>query len=422
MKTDGIYCDGEGRLDRSAPISRRAALTAGAAGLAWWMTSRAWAQASFQTEEAHDNVLVVIFLRGGADGLNVVIPTGEDEYYRQRPTLAIKRKDGLALDDFYVLHPALKPIQSLFESGELAAVQAVGSQDQTRSHFEAMAAMEKGLADTTEADAGGWLARHILATPGRNTPLRAVALSSTMPDSLMGALSALAVPSMAEHRLRVESEAMKERLKQLYSRGDDVISQAGRDTMQVLEALNRTDPASYRPENGAQYPETPYGQALRETAFLIKGGFGLETACLDMGIWDTHVAQGAVDGWMAGMLGELAQGIQALMKDLGAEGKRTTVLVQTEFGRRIDENSGFGTDHGRASFMFLAGGGVKGGKVYGDWPGMRPEDLEGPGDLRVTTDYRSVLAEILAKRLASPDAAAIFPGFRGGPLGILQAG
>ncbi len=421
MRPDWIFCDGEGGLERSAPVSRRQMLTAGAFGLAAWMSSRAWAQASFQAEPEHDNTLVVIFLRGGADGLNFIVPHGDDDYHRLRPTLRIGAKQAIDLDGFFGFHPALAPLEGLFKEGRLAGVHAVGSQDQTRSHFEAMAAMEKGQESGGESDQGGWLARHILATPGRTAPLRAVALSATMPDSLGGALSALAVPSIAEHRLRFEDPALEDLLARLYAQGEDAVAQAGRDTLQVLESLKKSDPRAYRPSAGAEYPDTDFGRALREAAYLRKGGFGLEIACLDMGLWDTHVAQGGTEGWMAGMMGELAQGIAAFLRDLGPHAEKTTVLVQTEFGRRAAENSGFGTDHGRASVMLLAGGGVKGGRIQADWPGLKTENLEGPGDLRVTADYRQVLAEILRRRLASPEISRVFPGLREAPLGLLSS-
>jgi uncharacterized protein (DUF1501 family) len=395
-------------------------LAAGAVGLAAWLSSRAWAQASFQAEPEHDHTLVVIFLRGGADGLNFIVPHGDDDYHRLRPTLRIGARQAIDLDGFFGLHPSLEPLEGLFKEGRLAGVHAVGSQDQTRSHFEAMAAMEKGQAGGGESDQGGWLARHILATPGRTAPLRAVALSATMPDSLGGALSALAVRSIADHQLRFEDPALEALLAQLYSQGDDAVAQAGRDTLKVLQSLMKSDPRAYRPSPGAEYPDTDFGRSLREAAYLRKGGFGLEVACLDMGLWDTHVAQGGAEGWMAGMMAELAKGIAAFIKDLGHHAEKTTVLVQTEFGRRAAENSGFGTDHGRASIMLLAGGGVKGGKVHADWPGLKSEDLEGPGDLRVTADYRQVLAEVLRRRLASPDIGRIFPGLREEPLGLIS--
>ncbi len=432
MSEKWMYCNGEGGLEgRSKSVSRRALMTAGAAGLAWWMTQRtAWAQATFQTEPTHDNVLVVIFLRGGADGLNIVVPHGEDDYYKARPTLGIAQpgtgrgeNDKVRdLDGFFGLNPAMAGLHQLYQEGEAAFVHAVGSGDQTRSHFEAMSVMERGIERAGGSASGGWLARHLLATPGQNRPMRAVALSSTTPDSLGGALGALTVQSISNYKLEIEDDGIRGLLKDLYAQGSDAVSQAGQDTFRVLDMLQKSDPATYKPEHNAAYPDTGLGRTLREVAYLIKNDFGLEVAALDMGAdlggWDTHIAQGTTSGWLSTLVGDLSQSISAFRKDMGGEMRRVTVVVQTEFGRRVAENSGFGTDHGRGSMMMLVGGGIHGGKVYADWPGLAPDKREGPGDLPVTTDYRDVLAELLQKRLATPDVSKVFPGFRHQPLGI----
>lgn len=426
MKSNWTFCDGDGGLDAPADMGRRAAMTAGAVGLLSLLGVRkAWAQTSFQQEARHDNVLVVIFLRGGMDGLNVVVPYAEDAYYRLRPTINIaapgRANGGLKLDDFFALHPSMPDLHRLYSEGQASFVQAVGSNDQTRSHFEAMAAMEQGVGSPLESAGGGWLGRHIAATPGRVSPLRAVAMSAVMPDSLGGALGALAVESMAQFRLATEDQAALEALEEMYSPGGDAIRDAGRDTLKVLNALRKADPAGYKPDGGAVYPETPFARALREVAFLIKQDLGLEIAALDMGGWDTHVAQGGAQGWQAGLLGEVSGALGAFARDMGGEMRRITVVVQTEFGRRAGENSGFGTDHGRASVMTLMGAGVAGGEVFGRWPGLDRDDLEGPGDLRVTTDYRDVLGEVLATRLGNHQLGEVFPRHRVRPVGVMRA-
>jgi uncharacterized protein (DUF1501 family) len=420
---DWTTCDGQGRLDREPTIPRREMMAAGLAGLVWWMGSRpALAQASFQVKPDHDNILVVIFLRGGADGVNIIAPYAEDLYYKTRPTLALKApgkgaESLVKLDDLFGLHPALGALEGFYKEGTLAGLHAVGSGDQTRSHFEAMSTMERGLDNENDSAGGGWLGRHLRATPGSNSPLRAVAVSSVLPDSLGGATGALAIENLSDYRLG--DPAMMSDLVRLYGQGDDAMSQAGRDTLAVLKRLNLLKPDTYQPSKGVVYPETNLAKALKQTAFLIKNDLGMEVACLDMGLWDTHVTQGAATGWQATLLKELGDAMAAFAKDMGRDMKRVTVVVQTEFGRRIRENSGLGTDHGRGSIMFLMGGGVKGGKVYGDWPTLAQDDTEWQGDLPVTTDYRDVLAEVLSTRLRTADPAKVFPSRRLKPVGIM---
>lgn len=250
--------------------------------------------------------------------------------------------------------------------------------------------------------------------------MRAVAIGPVMPDSLRGALQAVAIGSVDEYALvGADREGWKAALRELYGSGDDPVSAAGRDTLRVLDALNRLDPANYRPENGAGYPTTPLGLAMRQIAMLAKADVGLETACCDMGGWDTHVAQGRSGGWLAGLLGDVGESLAAFQTDMGPRMAQTTVVVMTEFGRRAYENQGLGTDHGRGSFMLVTGGGVKGGRVLADWPGLERHQLEAGDDLRVTTDYRAVLAEILRTRLGFADTPSVFPGFSNkNPVGL----
>ncbi|HEX8237136.1 MAG TPA: DUF1501 domain-containing protein [Abditibacteriaceae bacterium] len=375
------------------------------------------------------NVLVTIFLRGGADGLNIVVPYGEDAYYRNRQTIGIaapndKRQTqrALKLDEFFGLHPALSALQPLYGNGSLTFVHACGSGDQTRSHFEAMSTMESGAKDERSDSASGWLARHLASTQARtNSPLRAVAFSSVMPDVLRGATDATALNSLDDfhlHRPRSSpsstsmgeqhEEGMHQALMQMYADGHDEITQAGRETLSVLKTLNRLAPQQYQPAGGAAYPETDLGNGLRQVACLIKADVGLEVACLDRGGWDTHIAQGGTDGWMAQQLNDMGQSLAAFTRDMDKQMRHVTVVVMTEFGRRLQENSGLGTDHGRAGVMMLLGGGVRGGQVFTRWPGLEDDQLEAPGDLRSTTDYRDVLAEVLAKRLHNNRLEGVF--------------
>lgn len=427
MNERWCYCDGEGRLDRPRP-TRRAVLAAGLAGGVWWLSpSSALAQATFASERRHDHVLVVIFLRGGADALNLVVPYGEAAYHRARPTLAIgdpKSKGkaenlrALDLDGFFGLNAAMAALYPKFREGKLAMVHAVGSGDRTRSHFEAMSVMERGQVDAGSGQASGWLARHLTSSPGPSSPMRGVAIGRVMPDSLMGATHALALESLDEFRLEGGAKLHQDLLA-LYSRHDDAVSEAGRNTLNVLDTLNRLNPRAYQPSGGATYPDSRLGRALRQVAFLVKNDLGMEVAALESDGWDSHVTQGVGDGWVWELAKDLGDGVAAFLADLGKESDRVTVVVQSEFGRRLQENSGFGTDHGVGGFMMLAGGGVRGGKVYGAWPGLEPDELEPPGDLRVTTDYRSVLAEVLQTRLLHPDVGQVFPGVASGRLGIV---
>lgn len=383
------------------------------------------------------DILVVIFLRGGADGLNIVIPYQEDDYHRSRQNIGIAAPDdrraaaadrAIDLDGFYGMHPAMAPLRPLYEQGLLAFVHACGSGDQTRSHFEAMATMERGLPDEKTGLASGWVARYLSQTENGNpSPLRAVSFSSVMPDSLRGATDATALTSLSEFRLVLPSGGGSEReaalraaLESLYREGKDAVALAGRETLAVLETLNRIDPANYRPANGATYPDGELGNGMRQVACLIKGRVGLEVACLERGGWDTHVAQGSSGGWLASNLDEVSRSLAAFAADMGAEMSRISVVVMTEFGRRLVENGGLGTDHGRASVMWLLGGGIAGGKVYARWPTLKREQLEEGLDLRVTTDYRDVLAEIVARRLLHSRSAAIFPNYTPRMLGVAK--
>lgn len=404
--------------------SRRAVLRGAAIGGVAWMVPSALANLGFRTLPGDRDTLVVVFLRGGADGLNVVPPYADDDYHRRRPSLRLrtpKESSGalktLDLDGYFGLHPALAPIYPMYRDGKMAVVQAVGSNDQTRSHFEAMSAMERGLPKLGPgaATSNGWLARYLNHTASEeDSPLRAVAIGDLMPDSLRGGLSAMALPDLAAFELRGE-EGFRNALTRSYQDGDDAIATAGRETLRVLDTLNRLDYASYRSE----YPSTDLGRALKQVAFLQKAEVGLEVAFLDKGGWDTHVAQGSTTGWLASLLEDVGQSLAAFAKDMGPRFERTTVVVMIEFGRRVYENSGLGTDHGRASFMFVMGGATQGGKVYGNWPTLADEALEGTGDLRVTTDYRDVLGEVIRRRMGLEDLAPVFPNLKHRPLGLI---
>ncbi len=359
-------------------------------------------------------------MRGGADGLNVIVPYADENYYRLRPSLAIappkaSQKDAaLDLDGFFGLHPSMGPLRDLYESRSLAFVHAVGSFDQTRSHFDAMSAMERGLPQAGGNVSSGWLARHLeSSTSSASSPLRAVAFGDVLPDSLRGASGAVSMTSLDEFRLQVpdrDRNHFEASLSAMYEMRQDEVGKAGVATLKAMQSLNRLDPVSYKADGGAVYPKSDLGNGLKQVALLIKSGVGLEVACLDKGGWDTHVAQGGTTGWQASLMLDLSESLRAFAQDLGPRMKNVTTVAMTEFGRRAYENSGLGTDHGRGSFMAVMGGGTTGGRVYAKWPGLAEGQLEGPGDLKVTTDYRNVLAEILQNRLANPNIVEVFPG------------
>ena len=384
-----------------------------------------------ERERKHDT-LVVVFLRGGADGLNIIPPYFEDEYYRLRPMLSLARPNdrrasasarAMDLDGKFGMHPALAPLLPLYKEGKLAAVHAIGSGDTSRSHFEAVAAMETGNSRNVGASSG-WLARYLTTTASEaDSSLRTVAITETMPDSLRGAPSATALMHLSDYRLDVPAAPRKPRqprppdrataisdsLRALYGMDHHGLSAAGKNTLDALDAVKRLAPAQYRPAPGVVYPNEPIGMGLKQAACLIKGHVGLEVACMEMQGWDTHVTQGKDIGFQPARLKELGGALAAFCRDIGPQLAHTTVVVMTEFGRRAYENTGLGTDHGRGGAWLVLGGGVRGGRVYTCWPGLAHNQLDDGNDLKVTTDYRDVLADMLMNRMGLEQTSAVFP-------------
>jgi uncharacterized protein (DUF1501 family) len=350
-----------------------------------------------------DRVLVVIFLRGGADGLTLVAPVADDAYHRARPTLRVKENEGVRLDDVFALHPRLAALSPLWAAGELAIVHSVGSEDATRSHFEAQDLMEHG-----GTAAGGWLGRFLrVRAVGQTGALSAVAFGTELPAALRGAPSATVLRSLGTFSLGDGAQGMLRALADLYALERNAFGDSARDTVNALQRLERLANAP-RPMSAADYPRGDFGEALRQTAQLVRAGVGLEAATIDLGGWDSHFTQQQL---LDPVMERLARGLAAFRGDLGADMARTTVVVMTEFGRRVAENSALGTDHGRGSVMFALGGGVQGGRVLGGWPGLSSAVLEGPGDLPVRTNYRNVLAPILSAMADRSVVARAFPGF-----------
>jgi uncharacterized protein (DUF1501 family) len=347
-------------------------------------------------------VLVAVFQRGAVDGLNVVVPYGEKAYYDARPSIAIPKGEVLDLDGFFGVHPSLAPLVPYFKDKNAAFVHAVGSPDTTRSHFDAQDFMESGTPGV-KITQDGFLSR---ALAGRTaTPLRAVALAQTMPRILSGKANALAMSDVA--KFGVGSE-VADAFRSMYG-----------EAYEATRILKSADPAKLQPENGAVYPQGPLGNSLKQIAQLIKSNVGLEIAFTDVGGWDTHAGEGGAQGQLANNLRNFAGAIAAFAKDLGSRMGDVVLVTMSEFGRTVRENGNRGTDHGHGNVMLVLGGGVKGGKVYGEWRGLTPEQLFEGRDLAVTTDFRDVFGELLVKQLGVQSLKDVFPRYVVKPRGVM---
>ncbi len=375
-------------------------------------------------------VLICLFQRGAADALNIVVPHGERAYYQLRPNIAIPQplsglgnRAALDLDGFFGMHPSLAPLKPLWDRGLLAPIHAVGSASATRSHFDAQDYMESGTPDN-KGTTDGWLNRY-LATSGtceacKVTPFRAVAMAPQTPRILEGDAPSVAMNSLEEFSVRTAGE-QSARLEALYRNGSaDLVHGTGAEMFDAVKMLKAANPEQYQPRNGAAYPRSPFGQRLRQIAQLIRSGVGLEVAFADVGGWDTHVNQGGVQGQLAQRLDDFAQSIAALVADLDDRMENVVILTMSEFGRMAHQNGNGGTDHGHAGAMFVIGGAVRGRKVYGKWPGLEAGQLHEGRDLALTTDFRTVFAEIARRHLGAAKIDAMFPGFiPPSPLGFL---
>jgi uncharacterized protein (DUF1501 family) len=368
---------------------------------------------------ARRKILITIFQRGAVDGLNMVVPFGEGEYYAARPSIAIPKPnvaDGAVdLDGFFGLHPRLAPLKPLWDSRQLAIVHASGSPDGTRSHFDAQDYMETatpGVKSTQD----GWLNRYLHAREHADaTPFRAVALAPQMPRSLQGLEPALAMGQIGQFGIRAgqATDMVQASFESEYAAAaDTVLKGTGGQAFDAVRMLKSADPTKYQPEHGADYPRSGYGHALRQIAQLIKADVGLEIAFAEAGGWDTHVNQGSSAGQLGARLDDFGRGIAALAQDLGDRMADVVILTMSEFGRAVAENGNRGTDHGHGNAMMIIGGqNIRGGKVYGRWPGLAREQRYDGRDLAVTTDFRSVFAEVVASHLGVTDTRTIFPGF-----------
>ncbi len=363
-------------------------------------------------------VLVTIFQRGAVDGLNMVVPHGDGNYYSLRRQIAIQppsRTEGaIDLNGHFGLHPAMASLSEFWKSKRLAVIHSAGSPDNTRSHFDAQDYMESGTPGY-KGTRDGWLNRSLQSTAGpEDSPFRAVAMTQQLPRSLYGKAASIAMTDLADFTINggLYTSDLKGGFEGLYEKDTkDTLGETGKETFAAVDFLKRADPAKYKPQNGAVYPNSQLGRSLRQIAQLIKAGVGLEVAFAESGGWDTHVNQGGARGQMANLLRDFSNSIAAFTTDIGKRMDDVLILTMSEFGRTARENGSRGTDHGHGNAMLVLGNSVKGGKVYGDWKGLKNEELNEGRDLAVTTDFRDVFAEVALKHLGNKDLATLFPRY-----------
>jgi uncharacterized protein (DUF1501 family) len=412
-------CDMHGRdLPRRNAVTRRGFMKGGALALVGtsvipsFLTRSIYAEMT--TAAANRKKLVVIFQRGACDGLNVVVPYTEKNYYSMRPTIAIQPNEVIDLNGFFGLHPQMAAFKPLYDQGHLAIVHAVGSPDPSRSHFDAQDYMESGTPGV-KVTPDGWLNRALQTEPltGKPSAFRAVALGTEVPRTLQGLVPAIAVANLADFSVAgkgPQTSSISNAFQAMYDESSDaVLHGTGEETFEAVKMLKAADPAKYAPAAGVVYPNTAFGNSMKQIAQLLKANLGVEAAFSDIGGWDTHQNQGGANGQLANRLKEFSETIAAFWQDMGSDQQNITLVTMSEFGRTARQNGTGGTDHGHANVMFVLGGGVKGGKIYGQWPGVADEQLNEGRDLKVTTDFRNVLGEAAYKTLGSRKLDVVFP-------------
>jgi uncharacterized protein (DUF1501 family) len=416
--------------------TRRGFMVGCSAAIATWSSGLSFTAFGAAEAEPNQDIILVIFLRGGMDGLNVVMPLAGDDrghYEAKRPRLAVPATGtgaALPLNDFFGLHPGAAALHGLFQDNKLAIVHAAGLTSDTRSHFDAMQFMELGTPDS-KSSTTGWLTRHLQSAsslPGQII-MPAVAVGNLQPTSLLSSRESIGMTNPNDFNFGGNwryADAQRQALRTMYD-GASWLHQAGIQTLNAIDVIESANPGSYTPGNGAVYPTTSFGRSLQTVAQVIRMQLGLRVATIDLGGWDTHESQGdGSGGYFSGKLDELGRGIEAFLLDLNNDNgvdhtSRITVVVMSEFGRSFQENASRGTDHGHGNVLLVAGGAVNGGQVYGEWPGLATDQLYDRRDLAITTDYRRVLSEILIRRLENPNLGSVFPGYQGyEPLGIVQ--
>jgi uncharacterized protein (DUF1501 family) len=368
-------------------------------------------------------VLVAIFQRGAADGLNIVVPHGEQRYYDLRPSIFVPRPTlaaagdcAIDLDGFFGLHPSLAPLKPIWDRKQLAIVHAAGSPDPTRSHFDAQDYMESGTPGL-KATSDGWLNRALPPATGKVSPVRAVSLGANLPRTLKGENNAVAVENL--NNFNVKDTAASKVLESMYGASQDkILGGTGRETFDAVSILQSVEKTPYQPAAGAHYPNGKFGDSMRQIAQLIKADVGVEVAFADIGGWDHHANEMGPKptvGQLGNRLSEFSGSLAAFCQDLGDRMEDVVVVTMSEFGRTAKENGNRGTDHGHANVMFVMGGPVQGGKVYGKWPGLDVEQLYEQRDLAVTTDFRDVLSEAVSRHLGNPTLKPVFPNYAASP-------
>ena len=402
--------------------NRRFFLHKGALAIAGTATIPSFLVRSVMAQTSSKRRLVVIFQRGAADGLNIVVPYREKNYYSMRPSIAIPQNQVLDLDGFFGLHPSLASFKPLYDQGHLAIVHAAGSPDTTRSHFDAQDYMESGTPGIKSTQ-DGWLNRALQAEDLRrrcagtceaHTAFRALALGNEVPRTLAGKIPAIALNNVNGFTIAgrgpVQSPAASAFQAMYADTGDSLFHSAGDETFDAVKMLRAANPAQYAPAPGALYPTTEFGNSMKQIAQLLKANLGVEAAFTDVSGWDTHQNQGSVNGQLANRLTDFSTSIAAFWRDMGDDAENITLVTMSEFGRTAHENGTGGTDHGHANAMFILSGSVKGGKVYGKWPGLDNDQLNEGRDLVLTTDFRNVLGEVVSQTLGATNMEAVFPG------------
>lgn len=373
-------------------------------------------------------ILVAIFQRGAVDGLNMVVPFGDQAYYGSRPSIAIARpgtpNGAIDLDGYFGLHPRMAPLVPWFKNGQMAVVHAAGSHDETRSHFDAQDYMESGTPGV-KSTRDGWMNRYLHAREHEAaSPFRAVAIAQQLPRSLQGNAPALAIGNLGRFGVRDDAAGGMTAAgfeAQYAEAADSLLQPVGRDAFDAVKRMQAVNPAGYTPADGVEYPRSGFGEAMKQIAQIIKGNLGLEVAFTELGQWDHHANEGGATGQLANRLDDFARGIAAFSRDLGNQMADVVLVTMSEFGRTVRENGNRGTDHGHGNAMLILGGDVRGGKVYGRWPGLEREQLWQGRDLAITTDFRDVFTELVTGHLGATNVSRIFPGHQvGARLGLLK--
>jgi uncharacterized protein (DUF1501 family) len=396
-------------------LTRRYFLRSSALAIAGFGTAPSWLLSATAQAQAKRKILIAVFQRGAADGLNIVVPHFEKAYYDLRPTISIpapgKPNGAVDLDGRFGLHPSLQQLKPLWDSNHLAIIHAAGSPDPTRSHFDAQDYMESGTPGRTAND--GWLNRALPATNSAASPVRAIAMGAQLPRTLRGKQTAVAVNNLEQFQVRNSSAASI--LESMYAATPDAgLATSGKETFDAVRMIESINRGPYTPANGAQY-QGEFGRGLQQIARLIKADVGVEAAFADIGGWDHHSNEVPQ---LTPLLQQFGNSLSAFARDMGDRMEDIVIVTMSEFGRTAKEDGNGGTDHGHGNVMMVLGGPVRGGKIYGRWPGLANENLYEGRDLAVTTDFRDVLGELVRVHLGQQ--SNVFPGYQTAqPLGLI---